>query len=190
MTALYLPKNAKNKTTAIESYDLIRTCLNDKEEADQKMCVDKKDSYCFSCEGANCNNHLVPEDRLTCFHCNGNDCQEPVSMKCQRYMSDDACYARFDDSNSLIEMGCLSELRGEYLENLLITKKMDICTLDNCNHPDKLPLAQQCAVCDSKKDVDCAVNPNEITEVKTCNVLPQTQCYTRLNIGKLITKLT
>lgn len=183
MTALYKPKETKDTSNAIVSYDLIRTCLDDKEEEDRRKCVDNKDSYCKSCVGDYCNSESLPEQRLSCFMCE-EDCTEPTSSKCPKFLSDDACFTQFNEENTLVAMGCLSSLNGQKLEQLLSTKTFGVCSLDNCNDPDKLPKAQLCAVCNSNEDVDCAVNPNEISQVKSCTKMPQTACFTKLNDGK------
>ncbi|XP_065369864.1 uncharacterized protein LOC135962058 [Calliphora vicina] len=175
MTALFPSDNSANP-----AYDLIRTCLNDKEVSDQNTCSGGKDGKCSACSGSKCNTNNMPENRLSCFTCQGETCEEPKTNVCPLYKENDQCFIRFDDTNSVSEMGCISSFRNQDLESILKTKRVHVCSGTDCNTLDKIPSAQSCAVCDSTEDVSCAVNPIEIGTFNTCSMLPYTSCYSKL----------
>lgn len=172
MTALYASTSGDNP-----SYDLIRTCLNDKEAADQTKCSDE---YCSACTGANCNSDNLPTERHSCYFCENGDCQEPVSKMCPLYKADDQCFIWFDEFNSVEEMGCISSFRNQQIENILATKRALLCKGDNCNDFSILPQAQECAVCDSNENPLCATNAFEIGSINSCSMMPYTDCYSKL----------
>ncbi|XP_061395167.1 uncharacterized protein LOC133330774, partial [Musca vetustissima] len=175
MTALYPSDSSYNP-----SYDLIRTCLNDKELSNQTECSSGNDAKCKSCTGVKCNTHDVPETRFTCYTCDGENCVDPVIQTCPLYKEFDQCYIKFDDTNSVTEMGCVSSFRNQPLENIIKTKKVSICNGVNCNSLDTISTAQRCAVCESGDDASCAVKPFEIASFRTCSNLPYTGCFSKL----------
>lgn len=175
MTALYPSDSSSNPT-----YDTIRTCLNDKEIVDQTSCSESKDNKCKSCTGVKCNKDSVPENRLTCYTCQGENCVDPEIQSCPLYREIDQCFIRFDDTNSVTEMGCVSSFRNQQLESIIKTKKVSICSGANCNSLNTIPSPQRCAVCESSEDVSCAVNPIEIGSFNTCNMMPYTGCFSKL----------
>lgn len=180
MTALY-----PSDSSTSPGYDLIRTCLNDKEQADQTTCIGGKDDNCKACSDNECNIENVPEYRLSCFTCEGANCEEPETQLCPLYKDNDQCYIRFDETNSVSEMGCVSSFRNQQLENIIKTKRVTICSGDNCNTLNNLPMAQKCAVCHSEDDVSCAVQPIEIGSFDTCSMFPHTGCFSKLTESKL-----
>ncbi|XP_037949168.1 uncharacterized protein LOC119680432 [Teleopsis dalmanni] len=175
MTALYPADGSSNP-----SYDLIRTCLDDKETDEQLTCSNDKDANCHTCVGNSCNIENLPSDRLSCWTCEGENCDEPESQLCPLYKAGDKCFIWFDNTNSVSQMGCVSSFRGQELENIIKTKRVHICEGENCNTFSDIPTAQQCAICDSNDDVNCAVNPMQIGLFNTCNQLPYTSCYSKL----------
>ncbi|XP_055859253.1 uncharacterized protein LOC129921450 [Episyrphus balteatus] len=172
MAALYPSDSSSNP-----GYELIRTCLNDKEKEDQSNCVEPD---CQSCSGNNCNIDDVPENRLRCHSCEGENCENPVSELCPLYKKDDKCFARFDTSNSITEMGCLSAFRNQDIADILKTKRVYICDGADCNSQDRLPQAQKCVTCDSRDDVNCAIDAHQIGTVEMCNSMPYTHCQTSI----------
>lgn len=178
MTALY-PSDSNTDP----SYDLIRTCLSDKEAADQITCPG--DANCKSCTDASCNVEDLPEDRLTCYSCNGENCDDPALRQCPLYKKDDKCFIWFDDQNSVSSMGCISSFRNQELESIIKTKRVLICDGKDCNSFDKIPLPQRCAVCDSNNDVACATDALDVGTFNTCSQQPYTSCYSKLANGML-----
>ncbi|XP_075154733.1 uncharacterized protein LOC142228233 [Haematobia irritans] len=175
MTALYPSDSSSNP-----AYDLIRTCLNDKEVTDQSACSSGKDAKCEACTADKCNVNNIPENRLSCYMCEGFNCEDPEIKSCPLFKEADQCFIRFDDTNSVSEMGCVSSFRNQQLESIIKTKRVSVCSGDNCNTLDSIPAAQRCAVCDSVNEASCAVSPVEIGSFNSCNIFPYTGCYTKL----------
>uniref|UniRef100_A0A1I8NLT5 DUF753 domain-containing protein n=1 Tax=Stomoxys calcitrans TaxID=35570 RepID=A0A1I8NLT5_STOCA len=175
MTALYPSDSSANP-----AYDLIRTCLNDKEDAQQTTCSDGRDRNCKACTDDKCNVDNVPEDRLTCYTCEGEGCEDPEPKACPLHKEPDQCYIRFDNTNSVSEMGCVSSFRNQALETIIKTKRISVCSGANCNSLNSIPTAQRCAACSSSDDVACAVNPIDIGSFNTCNMLPYTGCFSKI----------
>ncbi|XP_017868180.1 PREDICTED: uncharacterized protein LOC108617050 [Drosophila arizonae] len=159
--------------------DLVRTCLDDKEPADQLICASGNDEHCVACAGEDCNVQAVPADRLSCYHCEGASCEEPTSRQCDIYKQDDSCFLWFDDTNSVQQSGCLSSFRNQDLESVIKTKRISVCQGDNCNVLTNIRHVL-CAVCDSRVDPTCATTPLAIESFQTCSQLPHTHCVTRL----------
>lgn len=177
MTALYSPKNSS-------TFELVRTCLDDKDAADQTECLAGNTAECKACTSSNCNSQKLPDSRLSCYHCQGEDCEDPSTNECSKYNSDDKCYILFDNMSDINRMGCLSELDEDFVSNNL--HLLYTCNdRDNCNTFDNLPTPTLCAVCNSNYDEDCASKPQNVPSVATCSALPNTQCFTKLNNGKI-----
>ncbi|XP_073835559.1 uncharacterized protein [Musca autumnalis] len=176
MSALYPSDSSYNPT-----YDLIRTCLNDKDLPDQLDCSNSNDPKCKACSGEKCNIDDVPEIRFMCYTCEGESCVDPIIQTCPLYKEFDQCFIKFDDTNSVSEMGCVSSFRNQPLENIIKTKRVAVCNGANCNSLDTISVAQRCAVCDSSNDVSCAVKPTEIASFNTCSMLPYTGCFSKLS---------
>lgn len=172
MTALFPSDNS-----ATPAYDLIRTCLNDKELANQTTC---SGANCKSCTGSKCNIDNVPENRLSCLTCEDGTCEDPESKSCPLYKEIDQCFIKFDDSSSVVEMGCVSSFRNQDLESIIKTKRVSVCSGSNCNTFESIASPKSCAVCNSTDDVSCAVNPIEIGSFNTCRMQPYTSCYSKL----------
>ncbi|XP_049306648.1 uncharacterized protein LOC105222439 [Bactrocera dorsalis] len=172
MTALY-----PSDSSSDPGYELIRTCLDDKEAADRANC---NDDQCQSCVGSKCNSATVPAERLSCYQCAGDDCDEPELKLCPLYKSEDNCFTWFDETNSVSQMGCVSSFHNQEISTIISTKRVLVCEGDACNSLNDLPRPQQCAVCDSATDYTCATNAQEISTFNTCNVYPYTNCYTKL----------
>ncbi|EDW00880.1 GH20775 [Drosophila grimshawi] len=171
MTALY--------GSAEDGLDLIRTCLNDKEQDAQLVCSADKDANCASCSGDACNVQSLPTDRVSCFHCENGDCEEPTTKLCAIYKPNDSCYLWVDEENSIKQLGCLSSFRDQDLESVIKTKRIAVCEGNNCNTP-QMPSPVKCAICDSRTDPTCATTPLAVAQFKTCNQFPHPQCMTRL----------
>ncbi|XP_055920202.1 uncharacterized protein LOC129951877 [Eupeodes corollae] len=172
MTTLYPSDSSSNP-----AYELIRTCLSDKEIEDQQNC---NGPHCKTCQSGRCNIDDIPTDRLRCHSCLSDNCESSVSELCPLYKEGDQCFVRFDSSNSIAEMGCLSAFRNQNLTDILKTKRVYICDGSDCNSPDKLPQTQKCVVCDSSDDVNCAINAHQIGTVSLCNSLPYPNCFTKI----------
>ncbi|XP_053962812.1 G surface protein, allelic form 156 [Anastrepha ludens] len=175
MTALY-PSDGSTDP----AYELIRTCLDDKEAADQATCAAGRDTNCKSCTGSKCNNEILPASRLSCYQCDGSNCDEPELKICPLYKSEEKCYTWYDETNSINQMGCLSSFGVQDLETIIGTKRIHVCEGEGCNSLDDLPTTQKCAVCDSNTDSTCATNALEVSTFSTCNQYPYTSCYTKL----------
>ncbi|KAH8327097.1 hypothetical protein KR074_002710 [Drosophila pseudoananassae] len=171
MTALY--------GSADSGLDLIRTCLDDKEAADQLTCDGGSDSGCSACSGDSCNVQTLPEDRLSCYICEGDDCEDPQTKPCAVYKSDDSCFLWVDEDNNLKQLDCLSSFRSQDLESILKTKRIAVCEGPNCNVPQLQPPVR-CAVCDSREDPTCATDATAIGTFNTCSQMPHTGCVTKL----------
>lgn len=165
-------------------YDFVRTCFEDIESDDRDNCTDANN--CIKCTTDKCNNAVIPqENRLSCYHCDGSDCDEPQSNYCLGYAADDQCYMYFDNVTlGVTKMGCKSEYTQAAI--LADVKQYFICDGDNCNTYSSLPEANFCFVCDSATDVNCAVAPSQVAEQSRCQTLPYTQCFTRIRDGKII----
>ncbi|XP_068147667.1 G surface protein, allelic form 168 [Drosophila tropicalis] len=167
--------------------DLIRTCLDDKEVADRLTCEAGTDSTCSACTGDSCNVEVLPADRISCYTCDGDDCEDPVSRPCSVYKPNDFCFLWFDDNNSIQKADCGGIFRNQELEDIIKTKRISVCEGSNCNVP-QLQSAVSCAVCDSKVDPTCATNAQEVSTFTTCSQLPHTHCVTRLESDNSTTR--
>lgn len=163
-------------------YDFVRTCLEDIEPDNRESCTEENN--CLVCSDEKCNTAILPETgRLSCNHCEGNNCNAQVSKPCEGYAADDQCYMYFDNvTHSVVKMGCRSELT--ITDILADIKQYFICDGDNCNEYDKLPEARFCYACNSENDVRCATDPSQVTTKDRCQNYPYTECYTRIRDGK------
>ncbi|KAH8401800.1 hypothetical protein KR009_007921, partial [Drosophila setifemur] len=159
--------------------DLIRTCLDDKEESDQLTCNSGSDSGCSACSGDSCNVQTLPEDRLSCYTCEDDGCEDPQSKLCSIYKPDDSCFLWVDEDNNLKQLGCLSSFRNQDLESIVKTKRIAVCEGENCNVPE-LQSPVRCAACDSREDPNCATDATAVGIFHVCSQLPHTGCVTRL----------
>lgn len=158
------------------SYALSRSCLDDKEMDDHETC---QGELCSKCSTENCNDQKFPENRLSCHRCNGDECETPTSQVCNRYRANDVCFTLVDESNSVIQKGCGSDLLSPYIDELLKTKKMYTCEGNDCNSFENLPQAEYCSLCNSKTDPFCATNPLNVASKTKCDVQGYNQCYSR-----------
>ncbi|KAI8035903.1 hypothetical protein M5D96_011334 [Drosophila gunungcola] len=172
MTALY--------GSSESGLDLIRTCLDDKEPSDQLACASGSDASCTACSGNSCNVQIVPEDRLSCYTCEGDECEDPQPRTCAIYKPEDSCFLWVDEDNDLKQLGCLSSFRNQDLEAIIKTKRIAVCNGTNCNVP-QLQSPVRCAVCDSREDPSCATDAQSVGSITTCSQLPHTGCYTKLD---------
>lgn len=173
MTALHPLTSEANPT-----YEVVRSCLNDKESTDADVCNDGK---CKTCEGDGCNTDVLEVNFMTCYHCVG-DCEEYESKKCNLFKENDQCFMRFDNTNSVVEMGCASKFTAEELTNG--ARDLFLCEGENCNDYTALPLVNYCVSCNSKNDEECATNPEAVKNITGCGTPPHTSCFSRVNDGK------
>ncbi|KAH8370174.1 hypothetical protein KR093_002479 [Drosophila rubida] len=165
-----------------EAYDLVRGCLDDKEPADQALCAAGSDKNCVACDGDACNVAEIEVERLSCYVCTDTEsCTEPDQAVCLNYSPSDRCYMLFDETVSVIEMGCRSDLDKDFEEENI--SDLFFCEGNNCNSYDNMPQPNNCKVCSSLDDPNCAVDPNKITDYAHCNVVPHTGCVTRVLNG-------
>lgn len=178
VSSLY-PRKSNSKV-----FDFVRTCLEDIEPDNRDSCT--AENNCVKCSKDKCNVDVLPkEERLSCLYCEGDNCDEPVSQKCLGYTPNDQCYMYFDNvTMSVVRMGCRSDVEFSQLKAEI--KQFFICDGDNCNNYKNLPDALFCTSCNSKDDVNCAVNPSKVTTQDRCGTLPYTQCFTRIRAGKLL----
>lgn len=178
MTALY--PSASNSL-----FDLVRTCLDDKDADDQTACSSGTSTQCKSCSTDVCNTQKLPENRLSCNHCRGENCEDAQPSECSKYRPNDQCFILFNNLSDIVHMGCTSDLGDDFVSNNL--HLLYICgSEDNCNSYDNIPKPTLCAVCNSNDDEDCASNPRNVPNVATCSALPNTQCYTKLLKGMYV----
>ncbi|TMW39937.1 hypothetical protein DOY81_014983, partial [Sarcophaga bullata] len=158
--------------------DFVRTCFEDIEPDNRDTCT--PENNCVKCLNDKCNTDILPvEGRLSCLHCEGSNCDVPVSKQCVGYSQNDFCYIHFDNvTHSAIGMGCRSAIDDDQLRANI--KQYFICDGDNCNSYENLPEAKFCAQCNSETDVNCAVAPALITAQARCGTYPYTQCFTRI----------
>lgn len=163
-------------------FDFVRTCFEDIESDNRDAC--NAENNCAKCSEDGCNIAMLPEEgRLSCYHCDGEDCDAPETKQCLGYASNDQCYMFFDNiTNSVVGMGCRSEFTTAAI--LANVKQYFICDGDNCNTYDNLPSAKFCYTCDSESDVNCAADPTKITAQSRCQNYPYTECFTRIRNGK------
>lgn len=161
-------------------YDLTRSCLDDKEIADQEICSSGSSAECKACSENDCNTALLPEARLSCYSCLGDDCEDPQTLACANYKPDDSCFMLFDAASDIVQMGCISDLEDDFVASNI--NNLYMCsTGDNCNSFDNMPSSHICAECSSDDDEDCAVSPASVPGVSECSALPNTQCFTKVN---------
>lgn len=175
MTALHPLTDDENPR-----FEIVRSCLNDKDSDDAEACNDNK---CKACEGDKCNTDILEIKSLSCNHCVG-DCELYESKKCSIYKENDQCFMRFDETNSVVEMGCASEFTEQELsEN---ARDFFLCDGDNCNDYPSLPKVNYCLYCNSNTNPDCASNPDKVTTATGCGTPPHSTCFSRINQGLFI----
>lgn len=173
MTALHPLSHEENS-----AYEVVRSCLDDKEESDALVCNDEK---CKVCEGDSCNKDILDVISLSCHHCSG-DCEFYESKKCSFYKEDDQCFMRFDNTSSVVEMGCASKFTTQELSSN--ARDLFLCSGNNCNDYPALPQVNYCVSCNSKNDKDCATHPDKVSTAVGCGTPPHTSCFSRVNDGK------
>lgn len=180
MTALY-PRTKDD----VPVYELMRTCLDDKNLDDRLSCEAKEDPQCKSCSEENCNKDQVGLHK-SCYQCIGNECQNAQAQLCRSVMNNDQCFVQFDESGSVIELGCKSKYDPSEVVTLVTAKLLWLCDDDNCNHIDNLPQSQSCTLCNSLSDTECSTNPEHVVSYTTCNSLPYSHCYSRILQSKFV----
>ncbi|KAH8300340.1 hypothetical protein KR044_013243 [Drosophila immigrans] len=194
LTCLWDPENSQNKRrqcqgdcmtalhgAADSGYDVIRTCLDDKEPEDQLKCLAGTDANCVPCSGDACNVATLPADRTSCYHCGDDyDCEDPPIKQCAVYKPNDSCYLWVNNDNDIQQLGCLSSFRNQDVESMIKTKRIALCEGNNCNKP-QLQAPVKCAVCNSRTNATCATTPLAIDNFETCSQYPHTHCVTQLD---------
>lgn len=166
-------------------YELIRTCLDDKALDDRISCESNDDPKCMACTEENCNTHDVGQ-RKSCYQCKGDECQNPQTQTCRAVMENDQCFVQFDETGSIVELGCKSAYDPPEVVTLVTAKLLWLCDEDNCNHIDNVPQSQTCTLCNSATDEKCATTPKAIESFTSCVSLPYSQCYSRILSSTLI----
>lgn len=115
----------------------------------------------------------------------GDGCEDPVITQCATVKENIKCYILFEPStNDVVQLGCLSDFIDENeIQELIKSKTLYVCDGLNCNDFAKLPNPNQCTVCSSSSEEACATKPAIITKQQSCNIIPYTQCYERVNGG-------
>ncbi|CRL00354.1 CLUMA_CG013627, isoform A, partial [Clunio marinus] len=119
---------------------------------------------CKQCSDNNCNGEIFPVNRLTCFHCHGNDsdCRtnlasiKELKYPCEVYNFRDSCYM-YVTEDQVTHRGCLSDL-NEFPEMCLDDReKCAICQTPNCNYESVLrEPTLSCIECDSTFGDECS----------------------------------
>lgn len=174
MTALY-PRTKEEHPV----YELIRTCLDDKDLDDRNKCESSQDPKCKSCSGEKCNKDDLGK-RKSCYQCKGDECQLAEPKTCRAVMDNDQCFQQWDEKGSLVELGCKSKYDPAEVDILLKGKYLWLCDDDNCNDIENIPKSQTCVICNSKTDANCAIKPSSVKAYTTCARTPYTQCYSRV----------
>ncbi|XP_055387109.1 uncharacterized protein LOC129615761 [Condylostylus longicornis] len=177
MTAAY------KKTQDLEDpvYNVMRTCLDDKEPQQQIDCKSNQNENCQVCETNNCNSKMLFGNWSSCHTCQGSEeCKTPLLKQCESYKKNDNCFYLYSDNKEIIKGGCMSELSAEVRKNLIINNKVSFCRGSNCN--EDLPKDQKCVKCDSSKDEKCATEPESYKELENCT-LPNSNCYVKVVNG-------
>lgn len=174
VTALY---NRTNDATPVR--ELIRTCLDDMDLDDREICADGKDANCKACNEEYCNDANVGK-RISCYQCAGDECQNPVTKTCRAVTEGDQCFVEYDETRSVVELGCKSKYDPAEVKERIIAKRLWLCDGENCNTIDATPERQMCTICNSITDPNCAISPQNVTSQTTCARSPYTQCYSRL----------
>ena len=176
VTGLYPRKDEQNP-----AYELVRSCLDDLDLDDRETCVAGTKPYCQVCTGNSCNTAKIPERRLQCNVCNGANCDEPKSAVCSAYRENDQCFTLFDNENNVQRMGCASHL--DNFELVEAKRHILLCDGDNCNNFESFPQPISCRQCNSVDNPACATKP-ATSDATLCNLLPNTECFTRIDNGK------
>ncbi|XP_055387107.1 uncharacterized protein LOC129615760 [Condylostylus longicornis] len=178
MTAAY----KKFEDPADIVYNVVRTCLDDKEPQQQNDCKSNNDEYCKSCDGDNCNSKILFENWANCFTCeNSEQCKGPLSKQCESYQKIERCYYLFNNDKEAIKGGCLSDISKDIIRGWISDNKISFCDGSDCNK--NLPTDQKCVKCNSKEDEKCATEPGSYKEkLETCSI-PNSNCYMKLEDG-------
>lgn len=177
MTALYPRTNEDNP-----AYELSRSCLDDLDLDDREQCQSGIRANCKSCSEDKCNNVIVPETRLKCNVCHGNECEEYISAQCTSYRENDKCFTLFDEESNIQGMGCASDLDNSFISSN--RRNLLLCEGDNCNDVLNLPQPPSCRWCSSDNDPDCASSPSTTTAT-VCHLYPNTECYMAVDEGNI-----
>lgn len=91
--------------------------------------------YCDECSSNNCNNQVVPFNRLQCYQCSGEDCAKDLTGNfnflnyCRLYRDDEKCYTYKSGENSVVR-GCISDAASECEQK---GSECLTCTDSTCN---------------------------------------------------------
>uniref|UniRef100_A0A1A9WZI1 DUF753 domain-containing protein n=1 Tax=Glossina brevipalpis TaxID=37001 RepID=A0A1A9WZI1_9MUSC len=162
----------------------------------ERRCAQESD-YCFNnktcklCSGPLCNGGIFPEDRLSCFQCNGTDCKysfQPLTQGsyCSNYVENDKCYV-YGDNESSMQRGCVSDDMNPCAMGNQNTAKCLICDKNHdCNNrPYKSPQILKCIECESTKENIHCLNSQDQSLAKSCSkkdllYTDEELCYTHL----------
>lgn len=130
------------------------------------------------CQDDYCNGIIFPlKNRLTCYECLGEGCEADVSDEkfCERLHADEACVSVFDNSDKVLERGCLSTVQHSAICSSTNHNCLK-CSFSECNTHKSKQEVYHCVSCNSKDDPSCAtatMSPG----TKTCK---SNQCYSNL----------
>ncbi|KAL7738265.1 hypothetical protein ACLKA6_006596 [Drosophila palustris] len=175
MTGMY-PRSSSADSALLPT----RGCLDDLEEADQKLCTEGNLKHCKVCSEGLCNGGDIVETPQECYQCESELCEDMIPAKCVAYKEKHQCYIAFED-NSVVYLGCASDFETQVIDELVAQKRLLVCDGQNCNSPANIPPPNTCLHCSSLNDTRCASNPNQLLTTDICSDLPYTQCVTHID---------
>lgn len=118
---------------------------------------------CRQCIESNCNGEIFPSNRLSCFHCEGensdHECYKDLendpelSYPCETYNFRDSCYLYMTD-DKVVHRGCLTDPLAELCLN--DTEKCKTCQAPDCNSESAMKAPEiSCITCDTTNGENC-----------------------------------
>ncbi|GAB0097729.1 hypothetical protein DMENIID0001_133950 [Sergentomyia squamirostris] len=166
----------------------VRGCFQELDEGISTFCPSNN---CQLCSGINCNRDIFPQDRITCYQCNGTEnCHRDMTTigeqayPCRNYDYQDQCYTV--QEGKFVYRGCMSDRTAEKETCNAAGVECNKCTGQGCNSAPVLslpaPRCQQCTT--SSSNSDCAYhqpsskatqcnNEVEFGEVEQCYISVQ-----------------
>lgn len=166
----YVGINSKGET--------IRDCATAAVNTESCVKNDTQSGTCLVCEEDYCNSITYPvEGRLICKECLYEACEENLleDKYCEKFQQGEQCVSVFDDSNKILERGCLSTVQQSATCSGLDANCLK-CSFNRCNTQNSKQEIYHCVGCNSKGDPNCVTNSTSVA-TKTCKT---NQCYSRL----------
>lgn len=138
---------------------------------------DTSTGSCLVCQDDYCNGIMFPiRSRLICKDCLGESCEENEEEEkfCERLHADERCVSIFNNSDKILERGCLSTVQNSNICSGTNANCLK-CSFNRCNTQKSKQELFHCVACNSNDDPTCATNSS--TSSKTCST---NQCYSRL----------